>query len=1527
MSAHNIGRADSNPPFSRKRSSTLSSVFKNVPAQPLQVGECITLSIWVSDAPTAPVVLNHDCWPGVAEGDMIEVTTQAQNEHPGFLFIVQNDASATRQMQQQITISKKIADAFGFLNHRDVILKKVDGAQHFADHVEITFQDQYLGRCDMWRIGITLKDRCVYTGQEIQFLGGVAGTISAIHIEGVKVASALVKQSTKTIYRSLSAKTTIFIQVCRELWDFAGDGERYYEKIVHSFLPALFSRWRDIGAKHIVTIVLISRVHYDQTEVEYAAGPLRQDDDDRWYKDFFKVITDLEVIQDWKPTLVSLKDSFFAFQRDILLTHHYHRAFQVAISNPSKTPPSGVFNAAEVRLVGTLSFAHDGPILEAINLTLNPSETHYIDRSLSLTGVSTILVTPGTGYFVVSKKLLRSTTLRLLDQGFGLDLISLSKKPLHHTPIFRFKGEIPELRSHNTEKDGQIGSNGSRELDPLWGGGDGDPLFKTPFWWEPFWILVTFWDQQMDLPFREDRFVARARMQEIQMLGLLEHDHLSTIEIPFLEESPIRAASSEGAINARRLDADGFDLSTFALGKTRASSGSAGTIVPSTLSQTAFGRDRLPLSLPSSASSKFLPIVEDQGQETPAPSPPRIRSGLNLATTPVVVAKALEPSITPVLIHSSRSAVSRESMSSKKTGETQLHASLASKATGWFFNSFRTSSQPQTSAVSVTSTMSPIPKLLNQPPTAGVSTSAFIPPKPVSIRSPKAPVRNTDESGLFVPARSSLPRSPGLSASPRDRDGHEAFPAVRRSAMSSLSLPPVASSPPRPPTNPSQPITTISYEQVSLARRWQHIYAAPSFEHQIKWTSITTPACLPLTTEHFPTQQELDTAFEYFSYDFVVDPPSMSSSFCIKVPSDWRNRPPQVAKDLFALAVMKGQTAVRLAQGFQFILRPRGVPLARFQEDRYASRRSRSFVPDEASRPAGASEILQTPHNPVFMSMTNEIHELSYDGEIIKVKLYARRIATTAKSYDYQCLAWPKLGDGYTEVSTTFKFPGSEKLGWNSMDMVVAGYEQHFSPSSRFWRTRFLVIPSEDPPQPMYGTSGEQLNDEEVRLAGMDKLADLFGKARWVVPGEKPDIYPAPRFLPTYLGPSACILDDTIVSQLEEIHASGPLRKKKNSGKIFQELSLQAIAKAMRDEDGVIIKDHRWHGSLYPDSFTGVNLTSWLVREFSDISTREQAVEAGFNLHAQGLFEHCRKHHGFLDGHYFYRFKSEWAVPRTPRGSIWGFREKQSSSISGSPIAAKGPGFAPPRRYKKRLVLSQTMVIDADTNKRSLYAETACDEISTLHHDIIHNPATAFHFELRWISTSARCLEDLVRHWGRSIERYGLRLVEGFVEQVTDIRDKNTFQSCFPIRFAIPPPATKPTMENDTNADCYFESLLLKKFGFVIDVETQSTYSDQVEVFYSYRRTSYTFTQFVHRSGAAFVQVLSGHEGFKFLTNRLLGPGRLGTRSIHEKTPAQVADEIRDDLLAFCSDPTQLLAFYREAMTGLQEDDVEPLTL
>lgn len=208
-----------------------------------------------------------------------------------------------------------------------------------------------------------------------------------------------------------------------------------------------------------------------------------------------------------------------------------------------------------------------------------------------------------------------------------------------------------------------------------------------------------------------------------------------------------------------------------------------------------------------------------------------------------------------------------------------------------------------------------------------------------------------------------------------------------------------------------------------------------------------------------------------------------------------------------------------------------------------------------------------------------------------------------------------------------------------------------------------------------------------------------------------------------------------------------------------------------------------------------------------------------------------------------------------------------------------------------------------------------------LHHDIIHNPGTAFHFELQWIGTTARCIEDQLRLWNRTIERYGLKLVEAYVTQISDIRDRNPFQSCFPMPLALPPPIVhdldKRIPEGKQSIQ-YFEYGLLKAFDFILDVDAADLYPEQVDVVYSYRRSPYKYSQFVHRSGVAFIQVLGGTQGFLYLVNRLMGPGRMGA-ALKSKSfrPATTADDIRVQMTKFCSDKERLQQFYDKLLAEL----------
>jgi DEP domain-containing protein 5 len=115
----------------------------------------------------------------------------------------------------------------------------------------------------------------------------------------------------------------------------------------------------------------------------------------------------------------------------------------------------------------------------------------------------------------------------------------------------------------------------------------------------------------------------------------------------------------------------------------------------------------------------------------------------------------------------------------------------------------------------------------------------------------------------------------------------------------------------------------------------------------------------------------------------------------------------------------------------------------------------------------------------------------------------------------------------------------------------------------------------------------------------------------------------------------------------------------------------------------------------------------------------------------------------------------------------------------------------------------------------------------------------------------------------------------------------------------------------------YFECALLKKMGFVLDIEAGSAYPDSFEPVYSYRRLSFKYSQWVHRSGVAFVQILGGADGFLFLTNRLIAPGKVGA-ALKLQRPGAAAEEVRQRLQVICSDAKALEKFYAEELEGLE---------
>ncbi|KAJ9478307.1 Vacuolar membrane-associated protein IML1 [Pseudozyma hubeiensis] len=1745
------------------------------------------ITLWTHDPPNFSrneVVLNPEySLPRVAESDLLQLTLPAGSRLPHnnipfgpkdrsrqfstkatFVFrAAQATADAdfvARQPQLQVSVSKNIANNYGFYNRAEAVLSRVSKDDFTIDHVELYFRDQYVGRAEMWRVFQNLEDTCVYCGQKVTLAGSVRATIGRIFIKEKKVTSGYVSASTKAIFRSESAKYNLFIQLAREMWEFDEDGEIYYEKALQGFIPELLRRWRSIPTNHILTVILFARVHYDESEIHMLEGPIRQDARGRYYIDYYKVVVDLESNCNWDAVMTTLKEEFFRFQHDILLIRR-------PISGPAASHEElhADLIRDRVHMAGRISYSYEGNLLEAINLALNPFDEHYIDRDLNRTGLSMVFVTAGTGHFDVDKKLLRITTERMIENGTGLDLVCLTKMPLHSVPLFHFKSHYPDP-SELKQSQAASQSRSQRRTGPGVGPGvtvhrpgqagllsrhsasrlpatamaaanPPDPLYfdsKKPieeeedFYSMPHWIDCSFYNLQQDKPFRADRFVPRCKMYDVQMMGFMENQ-ISDIAIPYLDLKTVNKASSvqssfylprhvgpsssgfhseprnselsdlalvglspkqQRRIARERFDGDVFrDVPPYLKPKPRGlpisgahahatanvdspatsdvhrpsdrpglrrnpSSGYGG--MPSTNANSAAssispgkaGAARPPIlqtrlsrlgreasfreneadrsdSAPASPNKSRFTVLDETPSRPPLARPisqivtsttkPKSRAGsirsVNtfsrgfLPMEPIGKAMAIVASTDAVLSATSHAFDEEEDSGAGAKLPSEMEDSVGalrspaqSKAKGysWLWKTL-TGSTPSRSASSERSGevdeeaapdfSTPATRSMQEVLSAQLRQQAGGSSKSSSpARRPPMPGRMSRTSSLLSVHEASSPAPIKIPAqqTPRSRQeleteekilrDQEAYEQQLEEEEARQRYAQRAQVEKQTLVNPSNPSKNLKGASSQLLR-WQHLFPRRLNHHAVKWRSMTTPACLPLTTLYLPTESDLAAMWSEHPHTTSIS--AETASFLLKKSSSTHP----------ALAVLREMAFHRLAQGYQFI-----VPASK--QTRAVS--SRKLVDPKHFTLRWPSELLQPGNlatgNPIFLSVTNQIHRISYDRSThaINVKRYVRNTDYSTDPIDYECCIWPRHLPGYQTVKARFNYPDSASYNWTYLDSLIAGYvDEKFVESLRYWRTRFVLVPSEGSPPPMTAPTGEELDDEEIRLIGTDKLAELFHRAKFVRSREERDQSHVQRFLPTSLDPAMSLQDEDFVKQLAEENAKQRAQSasaKKRMHKALTGRAIDAVARDMRS-GGLVINDRIWHRMLYSDTFTGADMVSWMCSEYADVRSREEAVEWGIRLMEDGLFEHVHKVHGFLDGHYFYRLKSEYAGTRGPKGWFRGtdsqrgsFAEKDSvrplvhsstqhsglnssdsRRVSGGQAGAeKNEASAAPTnsrssagghsrssslqhphppsltmssgtKKKKKVQLSRSIVIDVDPGRRSDRAEVAF-----LHHDIAHNPANGFNFQIHWLSTSARFIEDAVQSWTRTLERYGLRLIEAPIGQIKDVSLHNPFQAPVQIELSLPPPGPesyRSRLPRGTLPELWFEYALLRKFGFVLDQEASTRYPKDVEITYSSRPNTFEYSQFVHRSGVAFVQVLGGLDGFLWLNNRLFNSHSHNPRQQNARQQQAVegataaaaadADKLRLELTTFCADRDELERFYRKVLAQLYQVERE----
>lgn len=104
------------------------------------------------------------------------------------------------------------------------------------------------------------------------------------------------------------------------------------------------------------------------------------------------------------------------------------------------------------------------------------------------------------------------------------------------------------------------------------------------------------------------------------------------------------------------------------------------------------------------------------------------------------------------------------------------------------------------------------------------------------------------------------------------------------------------------PSNPHKVDSTL----INRLGRWQHVYPRPLRTSKIKWKSLCSPASVPLTTEAYPSPNQL--AEEYEESRYRVGPLGEASIFESPRSQDW---------------LLREMIAFRFSQGFQVIIGPR----------------------------------------------------------------------------------------------------------------------------------------------------------------------------------------------------------------------------------------------------------------------------------------------------------------------------------------------------------------------------------------------------------------------------------------------------------------------------------------------------------------------------------------------------------------------------------------------------------------------------
>ncbi|XP_069071195.1 GATOR1 complex protein DEPDC5 isoform X2 [Pleurodeles waltl] len=936
------------------------------------------------------LVVNPKVFQHIKLGDLVEIA-HPNDEYSPLLLQVK---SLKEDLQKEtISVDQTVAQVFRLRPYQDVHVNVVDPKDVTLDLVELTFKDQYIGRGDMWRLKRSLVSTCAYITQKVEF-AGIRAQAGELWVKSEKVTCGYISEGTRVVFRSTSAMVYILVQMSCEMWDFDIYGDLYFEKAVNGFLSDLFTKWKEKNCSHEVTVVLFSRTFYDAKSIdefpESHRPAILQDHEERFYEDFYKVVVQSERREDWTSLLVTIKKLFI--QYPVL----------VRLKGAEGFPP------------GHNSTSAQGNYLEAINISFNVFDKHYINRNFDRTGQMSVVITPGVGVFEVDRLLMILTKQRMIDNGIGVDLVCMGEQPLHAVPLFK-------LHNRSGPGDSRLGDDYNI---PHW--------INHSFYTSKSQFLCNSFTPRIKLAGRKPLCEKSKNGRDTAIGSPKDSENALPIQVDydaydaqvFRLPGPSRAQRPTTFRPARERDRDSqtrksscsYDVScspslqsrTLPLEEVRSQASddsSLGKISNILL----IPRPHLQLyeascSLGYTSNRDFLErMMESQQRDSSAPgrfhvgsaeSMLHIRPGMYTPQRALI--NPFAPSRMPMKLTSNR----RRWMHTFPVGPSgeaiQIHHQTRQNMAEMQGNGMR----------DVTHSSAELLELAYHE-AAG---------RHVASRQPGDNISYLGGTGGMEEYSSSLAsngvrgRNAAISQGPQNKD----------TDANSLSTSP-------------EPILILSAPPV-----------VPGFccTVGVDWKSLTTPACLPLTTDYFPDRQSLQNDYTEGCYDLV--------------PEADMDRRDEDSVQMTAQQVFEEFICQRLMQGYQIIVNSK-------------TRTSSVPVPPPLSSSPLYSRGLVCRNRPeeddkYWLSMGRTFHKVTSKDKIITVTRYLPKYPYESAQINYMYSLCPLHSNSeFVPCWVEFSHERLEDYKWNYLDQYIcsAGSED-FSliESLKFWRTRFLLLPA-----------------------------------------------------------------------------------------------------------------------------------------------------------------------------------------------------------------------------------------------------------------------------------------------------------------------------------------------------------------------------------------------------------------------------------------------------------------------------------